>query len=200
MLTPPPPSNSPLEQQLPELESSIMLPLDAAEGLDAANFFDSFWSPLTLSLAGLLLLLLMLAALYLTRKKSKEAPAPSAQEIAMAALQALAEDSKRLSSRPQLSIALSLILREYITHETQDPALFETHQEFSQRFDALSHLAIKSKRATHLLLEKLADYKYAGEYALSLEESHQAIEETRALITRIEEERAAAAAATPTKP
>ncbi len=97
--------------------------------------------------------------LYLLwRRKRHPAPLPpSAEQIAFGALHKLEEKSIPLRD---CSLQLSLILRNYLQSRLQDPALYETHEEFSQRIDSLSAVPATRRDETRKLLEELAELKY----------------------------------------
>lgn len=86
-------------------------------------------------------------------------------------------------------------MRRFLTGQTQDPALFETHEEFSQRLDALSNIPKSCQNDTRRLLETLTEFKYAGEQEQDPIRALTFIEETRSLITRINEAQQQEAAA-----
>ena len=55
----------------------------------------------------------------------------------------------------------SLILRRYLAVLTGDPALFETHEEWVTRHDAIENLNADLKQQTRNLFNQLAEWKYA---------------------------------------
>ncbi len=125
---------------------------------------ESFWTPLNISLCVAALILLTLLTLWLYRKlfPKKTPPQATAEEIALKRLSAL--ETQQLNARA-LSLELSLLLREYITQETQEPTLYETHQEFSSRLDSLASIPAKFQYDLRCLLEELSEMKYAGNQA-----------------------------------
>lgn len=54
----------------------------------------------------------------------------------------------------------SLVLRHYLVHTLREPALFETHEEFLLRSDALSKLPGGARQRLAPLLSELAAAKY----------------------------------------
>ena len=148
---------------------------------------------------GLCVLLVLLVALVVWlvmrhRKRGTALPALTPRQLAERALDVLAE---QLPPLREGSLRLSMILRTFLTGQTQDPALFETHEEFSRRMDALSTVPRSCHYATRDLLERLAEQKYAGNSEHEPQKIRGLIEETRTLladITRAQTEEEAAAA------
>lgn len=56
---------------------------------------------------------------------------------------------------------ISLILRQYLEATFEDPLLFETHEEFTLRPDALARLHPDSRQPVCDHLTELSDLKYA---------------------------------------
>lgn len=127
---------------------------------------ESFWTAANIALLVLVILLLAGLSLYLYRrfKPKKSITPPSAEQIALARLADL--EAQQLDTRA-MSLQLSLLLREYITKETQEPTLYETHQELSSRLDSLASIPMKYQYELRQLLEELAEMKYAGTAARS---------------------------------
>ena len=148
---------------------------------------------------GLCIVLVLLVALVVWlvmrhRKRGTALPVLTPRQLAERALDVLAE---QLPPLREGSLRLSMILRTFLTGQTQDPALFETHEEFSRRMDALSTVPRSCQYATRDLLERLAEQKYAGNSEHEPQKIRGLIEETRTLladITRAQTEEAAAAA------
>lgn len=61
------------------------------------------------------------------------------------------------------AVQCSLILRKYLAAAAGDPALFETHEEFVARHDALEALTPAARAATETGFTRLAALKYAPE-------------------------------------
>jgi hypothetical protein len=59
------------------------------------------------------------------------------------------------------AVQASLILRKYLSLAVNDPALFETHEEFIARHDALSALTDSARNACESGFASLAALKYA---------------------------------------
>ena len=120
---------------------------------------------------------------YLTLRRRRQAPPPTAEEIAYREVEELHAQAPTMRECCQ---GLSLILRRYLSGSTQDPALYETHEEFSQRMDSLSNVPLSCQLETRDLLEHLAEFKYAGETESNATRAHGLIEAARALVARID--------------
>ena len=75
----------------------------------------------------------------------------------------------------------SLILRRYLSLAAEDPALFETHEEFIARNDALLSLSDAARAACATGFARLAACKYAPEVpamapATVVAEAHELLE------------------------
>ncbi len=150
---------------------------------------ESFWTLTNIAICAVVILLLAGLAFWLYHrfKPKKTVIPPSAEQIALARLAEL--EAQQLHAR-ELSLQLSLLLREYITKETQEPTLYETHQELSSRLDSLSSIPMKFQYELRSLLEELAEMKYAAQTVMDrdwdrLETSPYS--RARALITGIAE-------------
>lgn len=160
MTTLPPETSTAILDAIPELEPDV-----------SAEIFlqESFWTPLNMGLSVAAVIALALLSLWIYRKlhPAKPTPQASAEEIALAQLQAL--ETRQLSTR-ELSLELSLLLREFITQETQEPTLYETHQEFSSRLDSLASIPAEHQYELRCLLEELSEMKYANNHMVNLDE------------------------------
>jgi hypothetical protein len=175
--------NEHILQDIPELEQDIP---------PAEFMVQNFWVTLAWGL-GIALVLVGVALWLVLRRRTVVQPS-SPRELAERALDTLADELPPLR---ESSLRLSMILRGFLTGQTQDPALFETHEEFSRRMDALSTVPRSCQYATRDLLERLAEQKYAGNSEHEPQKIRGLIEETRTLladITRAQTEEAAAAA------
>ncbi len=160
--------------------------LDSIPQLDSelpADFFatDSGWLWwIVVALAAALMPIFYL----LWRRKRHSAPQPpSAEEVAFNSLRRLEEES---SSLRECSLQLSLILRNYLRGRLQDPALYETHEEFSQRIDSLAAVPATRREETRKLLEELAELKYnAPDNEHMDERTASLIARTRDLIEKV---------------
>ncbi len=129
--------------------------------------------------AGMLALLVIV--LLIVFRKRRQAPASLLlQRIAAfsEASAALAE-AGRTSAR-ETAVLTSLILRKYLSVAANDPALFETHEEFISRHDSLQALTPDARAAAESGFTRLAALKYAPE--APAEEPAQVITDSRALL------------------
>ncbi len=160
-------------QAIPQLEKDI--PADQF-------MVQEFWVPLAWACA-IIIPLAVLAAWWLYRRRNKSAvPATTPLQEALAAM---AELDAQLPPMRECALRLSMILRSYLAGQTQDPALYETHEEFSQRMDSLSNVPLSCQLETRDLLEHLAEFKYAGETESNATRAHGLIETARELVSRI---------------
>ena len=65
----------------------------------------------------------------------------------------------------ETAIQTSLILRQFLAKVTNDPALYETHEEFVTRQDSLKSLSPATQASTKQLFDGLAAIKYDREVA-----------------------------------
>jgi hypothetical protein len=108
-------------------------------------------------------LLLIIAAWFAFRKKKPAAIDPqiirnAAYHEALAGL----EKITALQAR-DAAVQCSLILRRYLSVAANDPALFETHEEFISRHDALNALTEAARKTSESGFSRLASIKYAAE-------------------------------------
>lgn len=161
-------------QAIPTLEQDI--PADQF-------MVQEFWIPLAWACA-ILIPMAAWAAWWLYRRNRKPAaPTTTPLQEAMAALTALENE---LPAMRECALRLSLVLRSYLAGQAQDPALYETHEEFSQRMDSLSHVPQSCQLETRDLLEHLAEYKYAGEVESDATRAKGLVEQARQLVQRID--------------
>ncbi len=144
-------------------------------------------------LGGLVLLIgfgLLLWSAY--RRKRAAAPPPTPEALALEALSRLEED---MPPPRAAALRLSLILRTFLAGQTEDPALYETHEEFSHRIDSLSSLPESCQYDMRCMLETLAEQKYAAASAEAAPERTAAlITQARELVQRVTTEQAREAA------
>lgn len=169
------PENNAIVSAIPELESEV----------DPALFMQSSSWPLVAW--GCVLLVVVLGVLVLCRIRhcKKTAPyVPTPLETALSGLKTLEE---RLPTMRECGLQISYIVRRYLQGQAMDPALFETHEEFSQRMDSLASIPKECQYDTRYLLEKLADLKYADSREQDPVQARALIEQARALLNRIDE-------------
>jgi hypothetical protein len=102
-----------------------------------------------------------LAAWLLVKRRKPAAVDPlkireHARNEAVAAL-----DAVKTSDPRDAAVQSSLILRRYLSLAVRDPALFETHEEFIARHDALAGLNENTRSAAADGFSRLAALKYA---------------------------------------
>lgn len=109
-------------------------------------------------------LLLILLIFFLRRKKNLihlqeiKKQAYSAAKIELAAL--CSEDARGTA------IELSFILRRYLARTMSEPALFETHEEFISRHDALAGFSAELRKEIGIFFTALSQIKYAPQDSL----------------------------------
>jgi len=120
----------------------------------------SWW--LWLIPGGIVVLLGITALIYLRQRKPAVDGIAKRREVAfgegIAALAAVVTDDVR-----EAAVLCSLILRRYLSVAADDPALYETHEEFVSRHDSLLALTAEARVATAAGFGCLAAMKYAPE-------------------------------------
>lgn len=112
------------------------------------------------AIIALLLLLLVVAFLVWKLRKPRPESRFALREAAFRdALAAM--DSVDCEHARAAAVQTSLILRKYLASAAQDPALFETHEEFLSREDALQALHPDARAAAAAGFGRLATRKYA---------------------------------------
>lgn len=151
--------------------------------LPAETFIEQdFWIPVFWSLGIALILATVGILLWLRYRRKPQLPPPDARQEALRALGKLEEHLPPL--RP-CSLQISLILRTFLTGQTHDPALYETHEEFSLRMDSLSSVPPNCQSDTRQLLEELAELKYAPENNDEPLRAKQLVNQAAELINRV---------------
>ena len=187
-------ANTPMPQQLQQGTNSLLNNIPklqqgiSVEELEATTATPWLWWCL---LAGGLLLAATAVCIRILRHRQTPPP-PAPEEIALAALDAMQAAPPDLR---ECSLGLSLIFRQYLTGKTQDPALYETHEEFNRRLDSLSSIPTECQAETRQLLDYLASLKYAGIQGADTDHALQLIEATRQAVVHIHEAQQQALAA-----
>ena len=142
-----PPQETNILDAIPQLDSELPVELFATG--------SEWWYWATMALVAAVVSISYL----LWRKKCRRAAPlpPNAEQVAFDSLRQLEEEKMPLRT---CSLRLSLILRNYLRCRLQNPALYETHEEFSQRIDSLADVPVAQRDETRNLLEKLAELKY----------------------------------------
>lgn len=137
------------------------------------------WSAL-----GAVIILIAVVVVLIVRKKKVPVLPPTPEQIARRQIQALGERKPGLR---ESSTELSLILRSYLTGKSQDPALFETHQEFNKRADALASLPDTLQGTVRDLLQSMAHLKYSPNSSSDDARIQSLFSQTLDLIAKIEQ-------------
>ncbi len=142
--------------------------LELAESRDALELVPTWdpqlwWVFAAVAVIGAIVLFVFL----LFRKK----PAFDAlKEKREAYLEAKAAFSGSDAEPPRESaISVSMILRRYLARSMNEPALFETHEEFIARHDGLKNLPDDLKSEVAMFFSKLASAKYAPDDIVTTE-------------------------------
>ncbi len=175
--------NADILRAIPELEPDI-----------PAEAFSESTPWLTVGICAAIALVLIGLGLFIwwRRYRRKLPPQPSPADIALEAIGKLEAEAPGLRAA---SLRLSLILRAFLSGQTQDPALYETHEEFSHRMDSLASVPASCQYETRCLLESLAEQKYAGELQEDASLTHRFMAQCRELVQRIAKAQAAEKAA-----
>ena len=112
--------------------------------------------------AAVALLLAITAYLIFRKRKSPAGDPLAARKAAYQDAAAALEKINSLQAR-DAAVQSSLILRKYLSLAANDPALFETHEEFISRHDALQALTHDARNAAETGFARLASLKYAAE-------------------------------------
>jgi len=110
------------------------------------------------------LALLLIAAAWLILRKKMTGPLNplllrnAAYQSANAAFSELNPQDAR-----DAAVQCSLVLRRYLSAAASDPALFETHEEFISRHDALKALTEATRKSSECGFARLASLKYAAD-------------------------------------
>lgn len=105
-----------------------------------------------------LFILCVVAVIMIVKAVGKTTPPP--YQAAYSDAKASLDQIQSLSAR-ETAVECSLILRTYLSKAFNDPALFETHEEFISRQDSLASLTPETKAATQNGFSELAKHKYS---------------------------------------
>ncbi|MDX1680640.1 MAG: DUF4381 family protein [Akkermansiaceae bacterium] len=151
------------------------------EGLMPITLGWQWWTAIAIAVLGLM----GIAWLLWTRHKSTQNdPGRAHREATREALAALATCSSE--STREAATECSLILRRYLAKLTGDPALFETHEEWISRHDALQDMSETTRGEIHEQLSRLAGWKYSPDEA-SIEPA-EVVEQSRRLVQTLKQE------------
>lgn len=147
-----------------ENENSLKL----AESRDAIQLVPG-WEPQLwwFIVAASVIAVLVVGLVLLLRKKPKVDPLKEKREAYREAKTAFGK--KESGDAREDAIQVSLVLRRYLARSMNEPALFETHEEFVSRHDGLRDLPEEVRSETGELFTKLAAVKYAPDDIAGLE-------------------------------
>jgi len=111
-------------------------------------------------LAALAILAIVATVVVLVRGRKRTAQPPDPEKARRRALAALAEIDPAGAPGP-LATSVSLVLRRFLADALDDPALFETHEEFLSRREALADLPAPQHDALSRLFATLIRLKYS---------------------------------------
>ncbi len=142
--------------------------LELAESRDAIDLVPT-WDPqlwwIFAAIAGIAAIVLLMVLLF-----RKRPVIDTLKEKREAYLQAKAAFSEEEVTDPRKSaIQVSMILRRYLARSMNEPALFETHEEFISRHDGLKDLSEDLKSEVAAFFSKLAAAKYAPDDIVSVD-------------------------------
>ena len=157
--------------------------LELAEPRDAIDLVPT-WDPQlwwVLAAVAVIAALVLLVAILLRRKPVVDA-SKEKREAYLEAKAALSGDE--VTEPRESAIRVSMILRRYLARSMNEPALFETHEEFIARHDGLKDLPDALKSEVGDFFSKLAADKYAPDDHVSIE-ANTTYAEGAALLERI---------------
>jgi len=140
-------------------------PFQLLEPEAVESLLPGWWLPHIL-IGSVLLLALVLVAVLLIRARNRPRPVDPAKIREEARLKAVAtlESARSSVATPrEAAVLASLALRDYLARAADDPALFETHEEFIARHDSLAALHEQARAAAAAGFSHLASLKYAAE-------------------------------------
>lgn len=110
------------------------------------------------------IVLVLAIAVFIAFRRKKVTPTDPLA-VRNAAYQEAATGLGKISAQHsrEAAVQASLILRRYLSVAANDPALFETHEEFISRHDALSLLTDEARAASETGFSRMASLKYAAE-------------------------------------
>jgi hypothetical protein len=103
-------------------------------------------------------LVVALFVVFLWKMKPKDHPSKERELAYREALKALSE--MNAGNPKETAIQVSLIVRSYLAKYLEEPALYETHEEFVSRHDALAKLPTDTRSETREFFSQLAELKY----------------------------------------
>jgi hypothetical protein len=125
---------------------------------EVQDLIPRFWIPWWAWLVAVLLCLAMYAIVRAIRRH--QGRPQNEDEAYQRALRSL-EEAKSITHIVALATAISLIMRRYLSLALADPSLFETHEEFLSRHQALAAVPDDLRRSLTDFFSTLCRYKYA---------------------------------------
>jgi hypothetical protein len=110
----------------------------------------------------LLLAIALLVVWYFQRKKVPPVDPVALRRAAHAEAAAALDKIGAVPAR-EAAVQSSLILRRYLSIVAGDPALFETHEEYLSRHEALKDFSEEARSSAGIGFSRLAAIKYAPE-------------------------------------
>ncbi|MBC8127962.1 MAG: DUF4381 family protein [Gloeobacteraceae cyanobacterium ES-bin-144] len=138
--------------------------------------------PLMLA-AALLTTLTIVAVIIICHRKKSSTVDPGAIRNAAKAEAAVALSALSSLDSRNVAVQASLILRKYLSVAANDPALYETREEFIARNDALQALDQETRTATETTLNRLGTLKYSPEIPATSPE--EIITESKSLLEKL---------------
>jgi hypothetical protein len=132
---------------------------ESREAIDLVPTWELEWWWIVVPALGLVLLIL-LGYVFLKQTKVFD-PKKAKREAFQQALSELAKLDVSLGK--ENVIMVSLVLREYLSKCMNDPTLYETHEEFVGRHDAIQGLDEELREEISVYFSELAASKYAPE-------------------------------------
>ena len=120
------------------------------------------WLWIALGVALLLALIVWLIIRHIKRAKDPANIREAAFKDAIVALDAIPHGNAHIAA-----LESSMILRKYLSITAEDPALFETHEEFVSRHDALNKFPQNTREETAAIFKRLVTLKYAPDPAIA---------------------------------
>ncbi len=129
---------------------------ESNEAMDLVPTWELEWWWIALPAIGLILLVLL--AILIFKKSRVHESANVKRELFQQALVELEQLDESLGKENVITV--SLVLRKYLAKVMNEPALYETHEEFIGRHDAFKNLNTDLKVAISDYFSKLASLKY----------------------------------------
>lgn len=160
-----------MDEQAPNLQ--LQEPI-SPESLLPSTDYTLVW------ISAVVLLLLIAALFFFLSRKRKSGSDPISHRRAAYQVAKKAFDAANPPNAREAAVESSLILRRFLAQAVSDPSLFETHEEFISRQDALKKLTPVARDAASAGFSRLAQLKYAPE--IPSDEPAVVVKESRDLL------------------